>query len=170
LGRSTIQVKEDVGPSSLFCKFQLCSISSTCSWPGYLDVTASGITAFPGTSRYTAIRKGLEQASLDARKASLTGWTTYRRRDDQGWLTPGLYHHFELEIDALLEPKAHDGEAEGFELMGTQRLVEALKQDEFKPSSACAMARFLLLHKMIETDEKAVREELAKPWSLPVTR
>jgi hypothetical protein len=123
-----------------------------------------------GTPRYTAIREALEEASLDDRKARMTGWTTYRRRNEGGWLTPGLYHHFELEIHALDQPKTHDGEAEGFELMGTERLVEALRKGEFKHSSACAIVRFLLLHKMIETDEKAVTEELTKPWSLPMTR
>jgi 8-oxo-dGTP pyrophosphatase MutT (NUDIX family) len=130
-------------------------------------VTAGGNVSYPSTPRYTAVREALEEASLDARKAELTGWVNIRMRNAQGWLLPGLYHQYELEIDALSQPRAHDGEAEGFELMGTEQLIKALRNSEFKYSSAISLVHFMLRHQMIVTDP-SVPETLVEPWALPL--
>jgi 8-oxo-dGTP pyrophosphatase MutT (NUDIX family) len=137
------------------------------SFPGALDVTAGGGMCVGDSALDTIIREASEEASLDVnfvRQNLLpVGVLSFSYRSPTGWILPGLYYLYELELgpDGTPRPTVNkaDGEVEGFELMSVSEILENLVENKFKPSSALAMVDFLVRHGHItELSEKSYSE------------
>jgi 8-oxo-dGTP pyrophosphatase MutT (NUDIX family) len=115
----------------------------------------------------TIVREASEEASLDVnflRQHLLpVGVLPFPYRSPAGWILPGLYYLYELELqpDGTPRPAVNqaDGEVERFELMSVSEVLENLVEEKFKPSSALAMVDFLVRHGHItELSEKRYAE------------
>jgi 8-oxo-dGTP pyrophosphatase MutT (NUDIX family) len=101
----------------------------------------------------TIVRESAEEASLDplyVRSAARSvGVISYPNRSPEGWILPGLYYLFDLQLpDDRSAPRVNeaDGEVECFELMSTSEVLASLHEGRFKPSSALALVDFLIRH------------------------
>ncbi|KAK7470076.1 hypothetical protein VKT23_001517 [Stygiomarasmius scandens] len=139
------------------------------TWPGKLDVTVGGGLDTGETPLSTIIRESVEEASFDEALVSSSinpaGLLTLHNRNPSGWLLPGVYYLFDLELpeDNSIQPKLtvsaeEGGEVESFELMSAQEVLDNIAAGEFKSSSALALMDFLVRHGLYtsETDEKYV--------------
>ncbi|KAG8931135.1 hypothetical protein FRC02_003159 [Tulasnella sp. 418] len=124
------------------------------TFPGLMDVTAGGGIGIGESPLHSMAREASEEASLPSsyilNHARSTGCVTFSHRNPQGWLLPGLYYTYEMELpsDHSITPRtnAKDGEVDGFEFISAQECLERLSAGEFKPSSALAIVDFLARH------------------------
>ncbi|THV03339.1 hypothetical protein K435DRAFT_852002 [Dendrothele bispora CBS 962.96] len=139
------------------------------TWPGKLDVTVGGGLGTYETPLNTIIRESIEEASFDethvAASIKPAGLLTLHNRNPSGWLLPGVYYLFDLELpgDNSIQPKVtvsaeEGGEVESFELMSAQEVLDNIAAGEFKSSSALALVDFLIRRGLYtsETDERYV--------------
>ncbi|KAE8543060.1 hypothetical protein D1P53_000547 [Cryptococcus gattii VGV] len=96
--------------------------------------------------------------------ARSAGIVTYFEVKDQHIL-PNAEYTFDLPLpprdssDYVL-PKPNDDEVDSFELLPVQRLTEALRDGEFKPSSAIVTIDFLIRHGFVSPENEPNYEEV----------
>lgn len=145
------------------------------TYPGMLDNTvAGGITA--GEHPFeSVVREAMEEASLPEdlvrKKAKAVGCVTYfhirdlRAGGETGLLQPECQYVYDLDLTpdvggAEGSPaeevvcKPNDDEVEGFEIMNTTQVLEALGREEFKPNCAVVMIDFLVRHGIITRENE----------------
>jgi hypothetical protein len=73
-------------------------------------------------------------------------------------LLPGQYYLFDMNVpsDAPVKPRPNikDGEVENFRVMGVEEVLVELSEGHFKPSSALAMAKFLIAHGHVTSESE----------------
>lgn len=120
------------------------------TWPGYLDNSvAGGITA--GDGQYESmVRECGEEAGLPDRLVRKvmrqTGVISYFYRTPSGWRQPEVEYTYDIPLpsDVLLRPV--DGEAESFELMDRDRILDLIRRGQFKPNCALVLIDFFIRH------------------------
>jgi 8-oxo-dGTP pyrophosphatase MutT (NUDIX family) len=139
-------------------------------------VTVGGGIGMGDSPRSTIVRESVEEASLPAdyvqSNARYVGRLSFPNRKPSGWLLPGYYYLFDMQLPSdgsvkpLLNPE--DGEVDSFELMGVEEVHEALLQGKFKSSSALAMIKFLVRHGVVneasDPDYAAVCQEMDRDY------
>jgi 8-oxo-dGTP pyrophosphatase MutT (NUDIX family) len=123
-------------------------------WPGALDVTVGGGIETCSSALKTIIRECTEEASLPTAfvqdHAQFTSILPFPNRSPSGWILPGRYFLFEMELpgDGSIQPELNpaDTEVESFHLMDVEEVLHSLADGKFKSSSALAMIRFLIGH------------------------
>ncbi|KAH8826243.1 hypothetical protein DL96DRAFT_1277320 [Flagelloscypha sp. PMI_526] len=121
------------------------------TFPGMLDVTVGGGIAHGCSPLSTIIQEAREEAHLEEhyvqQRISSTGTVEFQYRHPDGWILPGVYFTFELEMDppslSGIQPRPNDGEVESFELMDATAVLDNLLAGKFKGSSALAIIQFL---------------------------
>jgi 8-oxo-dGTP pyrophosphatase MutT (NUDIX family) len=153
---------------------------SSSSWPGRLDVTVGGGISAADTPLSTILKEAAEEACLDADYVSehirSVGVLPFPNRSPAGWLLPGLYYLYELELppdrSIYPRPNVNDGEVDTFEEMDASAVLRCLLNNEFKSSSALAMVHFFIRHGYItaETEPRFVQvcKGLTTDIGLPV--
>ncbi|WVQ91377.1 hypothetical protein IAS59_005175 [Cryptococcus gattii] len=100
--------------------------------------------------------------------ARSAGIVTYFEVNEQHIL-PNAEYTFDLPLpprdssDYAL-PKPNDDEVDSFELLPVQRLTEALRDGEFKPSSAIVTIDFLIRHGFVSPENEPNYEEVVGRW------
>ncbi|KAF5371250.1 hypothetical protein D9758_004231 [Tetrapyrgos nigripes] len=139
------------------------------TWPNKLDVTVGGGLGTGETPLNTIIRESVEEASFDESFVSSyiksAGLLTLHNRNPVGWLLPGVYYLFDLQLPGnnsiqpkVVVPASEGGEVESFELMTAQEVLDNIAAGEFKSSSGLALVDFLIRHGLFTsaTDENYV--------------
>ncbi|PPQ78381.1 hypothetical protein CVT25_011604 [Psilocybe cyanescens] len=130
------------------------------TWPGKLDVTVVGGMGLGESAMDTVLHESAEEALLDhdyvKENIQSVGGLSFPNRSPKGWIIPGMYYLFDLELppDGSLTPRinALDGEVEAFDLLDVQDVLQYLLEGRFKPSSAMAIVDFLVRHGYITED------------------
>lgn len=130
------------------------------TWPGALDVTVGGGIGIGQSARDTIVRECVEEASLPTHfvqaHARSVGLLPFPNRKPSGWLLPGYYYLFEMELpsDGSIKPCVNpaDGEVDNFELMDMETVLRNLLEGVFKPSSALAVVELFIRHGFITED------------------
>lgn len=139
------------------------------TYPGMLDNTvAGGITA--GEQPFeSVVREAMEEASLPEelirKRAKAVGCVTYfhirdlRAGGETGLLQPECQYVYDLDLtpdvggeEVVCKP--NDDEVEGFEIMDTTQVLEALGKEEFKPNCAVVMIDFLVRQGIITRENE----------------
>jgi hypothetical protein len=108
------------------------------------------------------VRECAEEASIPSpfarQHARFTGCLPFPNRSPSGWLLPGQYYLFDMNVpsDAPVKPRPNikDGEVENFRVMGVEEVLVELSEGHFKPSSALAMAKFLIAHGHVTSESE----------------
>ncbi|KAJ3507374.1 hypothetical protein NLJ89_g6341 [Agrocybe chaxingu] len=125
------------------CGFQLESLTGLRDFPGFLDNTAAG--GIPsGISIFEAvIKECIEEANIDSHilrnHARAVSSISYFYRNTDGWLQPEVGYIYDVVIPPGVDhvpftPRPLDGEAESFEFMPHEKILEQLRAGRFKPN------------------------------------
>ncbi|WVO14885.1 hypothetical protein L204_102524 [Cryptococcus depauperatus] len=87
------------------------------------------------------------------------GMVTYFEMKEDGAILPNTEYTYDLPMPPrsspdYVVPKPNDNEVDSFELYPVQEVIEALHDNEFKPSSAVATIDFLVRHGYINADNE----------------
>ncbi|KAK4494900.1 hypothetical protein PRZ48_014256 [Zasmidium cellare] len=138
------------------------------TYGGMLDNTVAGGIATGESPFESLLRESAEEASLPedlVRKgAKAVGTVTYfhirdsRAGGETRLLQPECQFVYDLELSEDVVPKPSDDEVEGFELMGIEKIKEALRNGEFKPNCAVVLLDFFVRHGFLtpESDESYI--------------
>lgn len=156
-------------PSSLRSRLKIWTprrAAHKATWPGYLDNSVAGGITSGDSPRETAVRECWEEAGLTAElvEASLrqVGVLTYVYRHSGGtdednasqWLQPEVEHVYDLPLSRDVVPKPIDGEAQDFQLMGVDEVLERMHRGEFKSNCALVIIDFLIRHGVVTPENE----------------
>lgn len=145
--------------------------SGTASYPKMLDQTIAG-----GLQHNESVRGGLDRENkeegdctlqaLDVSEATYEGSVVFSmtRPKEANKLKETLEIStkacFSLRSEEKLEPgaKSQDSNVESFEWMSVAGVLEALKNQRFKPNCALVMIKFLIDHGLVDTNDAVVQE------------
>ncbi|PWN51678.1 hypothetical protein IE53DRAFT_385955 [Violaceomyces palustris] len=129
------------------------------TWPGYYDNSvAGGITSGDGPFE-SMVRECEEEASLDegtVRKyMKQTGVLSYFYQTPSGWCQPEVEYIYDLALpssDIVLTPS--DGEAESFQLMRVEEVIDLMKEGKFKANCVLVLLDFFIRHGLITAEDE----------------
>ncbi|KAF2863152.1 hypothetical protein K470DRAFT_241877 [Piedraia hortae CBS 480.64] len=143
------------------------------TYPSMLDNSVAGGIAEGETPFSALVREAEEEASLSeavVREGTrAAGAVTYfhvrdgRAGGEVGLLQPECQFVYDLDLtgrEARLTPG--DGEVEGFQLMGLEEVIEALRAGKFKPNCALVMLDFFVRHGIMTDTEEGYLEIVAR--------
>lgn len=136
------------------------------TYGGMLDNSVAGGLPAGERPMDALVREAEEEASLPGalvrRRARAGGCVSYLLVRDEmaggetGLLQPDAQFVYDLELreGEGVVPAPRDGEVEGFELMGTEEVREALRRGEFKPNTALVMLDFFVRHGVLTPENE----------------
>ncbi|PKI83431.1 thiamine diphosphokinase [Malassezia vespertilionis] len=146
------------------------------TWPSYYDNSVAGGIIAGDAPMASMIRECYEEAGLTEEQVTpyikQTGCISYFHKTDAGWYQPEMQFTYDLALpstEIVLAPV--DGEAESFELLDKDAVLERVETLEFKPNCALVVADFFARHGMLtfENEEHytAILECIHTPLRLP---
>ncbi|KAG5421568.1 hypothetical protein I9W82_000659 [Candida metapsilosis] len=130
------------------------------TFPGMLDNTVAGGLGYPHGLETTVIKECFEEAGLQEdfvrKNIKSTGVVSYFYQTDDGRAEPEVEYTYDLIIkeDEAHLIKPQDGEAEDFQLMSVEEVLERLKNKEFKPNCGLVIIDFLIRHGFITAENE----------------
>ncbi|KAI5969399.1 hypothetical protein CANMA_001466 [Candida margitis] len=129
------------------------------TFPGMLDNTVAGGIGYPHGLETTVIKECFEEAGLEEdfvrKNIKNTGVATYIYLKD-GRAQPEVEYTYDLVIkeDEAHLIKPQDGEAEDFQLMAIDEVLQRVKNREFKPNCGLIIIDFLIRHGYITAEDE----------------
>ncbi|KAL1622932.1 hypothetical protein SLS56_008540 [Neofusicoccum ribis] len=136
------------------------------TYGGMLDNTVAGGLPAGEAPLDALVREAEEEAALppelvrrDARAAGCVSYFLVRDEKaggETGLLQPEsqLVYDLRLREGDGVEPRVNDGEVEGFALLTTEEVQEALRRGEFKPNTALVMLDFFVRHGILTPENE----------------
>lgn len=133
--------------------------------PGMLDSTAGGGIASDESPFDTICREAFEEASLPIalcrQRIRHAGVISVLHIDeDKLEAAPDVDYCFDLRLEPDEVPRPNDGEAERFDLLSVDALIEALLARRFMPDAALVWIDFLVRHSLVRPDNEPFYAEL----------
>lgn len=148
--------------------------ASKPTWPGMLDqLVAGGIGNGAGVWE-SVLKECDEEASVPLdiaqKNTKCAGAIQYHHKTEFG-LQPETQYVFDLELPQDFKPVPNDGEVESFTLLSMDKVIDRLKQGQFKPNCAACAIDFLIRHghvtPMNEPDYLRIIENLHRSLPYP---
>lgn len=140
------------------------------TYPNMLDQAVAGGVARGEMPLECIVREAAEEASLPpdvvreravaAGTVSWFGISDERAGSEVGLMNPGILYVYDLEVGPDITFKPVEDDIQGFNLMGLDEVVHALREGDFKPSCAMVMLDFLIRHGIITAENEARYEEI----------
>ncbi|KAA8634875.1 hypothetical protein SMACR_07688 [Sordaria macrospora] len=140
------------------------------TYPGKLDQAVAGGVARGESPWKCIIREAVEEAGsalsdgFVRRNAKAAGTVTWLNFSDEragpgqkGLINPGVLYVYDLELPDEgrgFEFEAVPGDIEGWSIMTTNQVMDAMKRFEFKPSCAVVMIDFFVRHGVITAENE----------------
>lgn len=130
------------------------------TFPGMLDNTVAGGIGYPHGLETTVIKECFEEAGLEEdfvrKNIKNTGVVTYIYLTDDQRAEPEVEYTYDIIIKedeaCLINPQ--DGEAEDFQLMSIDEVLQRVKNREFKPNCGLVIIDFLIRHGYITAENE----------------
>ena len=129
------------------------------TYPGMLDNTVAGGLGYPYGLEETVIKECYEEAGLEEEfvrsHIKSTGVVSYMYLTKDGRVQPEVEYIYDIKFDNeenIIKPQ--DGEAEDFQLLDVDEILDKLHEKKFKPNCGLVIVDFLIRHGFICPDNE----------------
>ncbi|CAI5757737.1 unnamed protein product [Candida verbasci] len=129
------------------------------TYPGMLDNTVAGGLGYPHGLHETVIKECFEEAGLKEdfvlNNSKSCGVVSYFYKTEDNRFQPEVEYIYDIKFDDetnIIQPQ--DGEAEDFQLLEIDEILQLLKQHKFKPNCGLVIIDFLIRHGYITPENE----------------